>query len=56
MHGRFRSHDGVSVERPWRRMKQEALFLEDTKDGRLARRVIKDWTEFHDAGRSHAAL
>ena len=46
----------VFIERLWRSLKQEAIYLEEITDGFQARRVIKNWMKFYNAERPHSAL
>ena len=36
----------IFIERLWRSLKQEAIYLEEISDGFQARRVIKKWMAF----------
>ena len=56
MDGRGRYLDNIFIERLWRSLKQEAIYLEEITDGFQARRVIKNWMEFYNAERPHSAL
>jgi len=49
-------HDNVFIERLWRSLKQEAIYLEEISDGFQARRVIKKWITFYNTERPHSAL
>ena len=40
-HGRYL--DNIFIERLWRSLKQEAIYLHELQDGFQAQRVIKDW-------------
>ena len=44
------------IERLWRSLKQEAIYLEEITDGFQARRVIKNWMAFYNTDRPHSAL
>ena len=46
----------IFIERLWRSLKQEAIYLEEITDGFQARRVIKDWIAFYNTERPHSAL
>jgi putative transposase len=46
MDGRGRYLDNIFIERLWRSLKQDAIFLEEITDGFQARRVITDWIAF----------
>ncbi|KEO57297.1 hypothetical protein DT23_17065 [Thioclava indica] len=56
MDGRGRYLDNIFIERLWRSLKQEAIYLEEISDGFQARRVIKDWITFYNTERPHSAL
>ena len=49
MDGRGRYLDNIFIERLWRSLKQEDIYLEEIADGFQARRVIKDWMAFYNA-------
>ena len=46
MDGRGRGMDNIFIERLWRSLKQEAVYLEELTDGFKARSVIKNWITF----------
>ncbi|WP_299296486.1 IS3 family transposase [uncultured Tateyamaria sp.] len=56
MDGRGRYLDNIFIERLWRSLKQEAIYLEEIGDGFQARRVIKKWIAFYNKERPHSAL
>ena len=56
MDGRGRCMDNIFIERLWRSLKQEAIYLTELQDGFHARRVIKDWFGFYNTHRPHSAL
>ncbi|EAV41391.1 Transposase and inactivated derivative [Stappia aggregata IAM 12614] len=56
MDGRGRCMDNIFIERLWRSLKQEAVYLEDLTDGFKAHRVIRDWMILYNTKRSHSAL
>ncbi len=56
MDGRGRCMDNIFIERLWRSLKQEAVYLEDLADGFKAHRVIRDWMTFYNTERPHSAL
>ena len=56
MDGRGRYLDNIFIERLWRSLKQEAVYLHELKDGFQAKRVIKDWISFYNSERPHTAL
>jgi len=55
MDGRGRYLDNIFIERLWRSLKQEAVYLHELKDGFTARRVIRDWIRFYNHDRPHRA-
>lgn len=48
--------DNIFIERLWRSLKQEAVYLYEMQDGFQAKRVIKDWIAFYNSERPHTAL
>ena len=56
MDGRGRCLDNVFIERLWRSLKYEAVYLHEVEDGFAAQRVIGEWIEFYNKGRPHSAL
>ena len=44
------------IERLWRSLKQEAIYLEELADGFTAHRVIRNWVTFYNTERPHSAL
>ena len=56
MDGRGWCMDNIFIERLWRSLKQEAVYLEDLTDGFKAYRVIRDWMKFYNTERPHSAL
>jgi len=56
MDGKGRALDNVFVERLWRSLKYEDVYLKDYQDVREARRGIGSWFEFYDHRRPHQAL
>jgi putative transposase len=56
MDGRGRYLDNIFIERLWRSLKQEAVYLHELQDGFQANRVIKDWIGFYNSERPHTAL
>ena len=48
--------DNVFIERLWRSLKQEAVYLTEIIDGFHAGRVIDDWMSFYNEKRPHSAL
>ena len=56
MDGRGRCLDNVFIERLWRSLKYEAVYLHEMTDGFAAERVIGAWIVFHNTERPHSAL
>ena len=56
MDGRGRCLDNIFIERLWRSLKYEAVYLHDLADGFQARRVIDEWVGFYNIERPHSAL
>ena len=56
MDGRGRCLDNVFVERLWRSLKYEAVYLRELEDGFEAQRVIAQWIGFYNEVRPHSAL
>ena len=48
--------DNIFIERLWRSLKYEAVYLRDLADGFEARRVIGEWIGFYNTERPHSAL
>jgi putative transposase len=56
MDGRGRWLDNVFIERLWRSLKYEAIYLHEIADGLAARRVIGQWLAFYNTERPHSAF
>ena len=56
MDGRGRCIDNVFIERFWRSLKYEAVYLHELEDGFAAERVIDAWIGFYNTERPHSAL
>jgi putative transposase len=56
MDGRGRWMDNVFIERLWRSLKHEDIYLKGYADGREARAGIGAWIAFYNARRPHQAL
>jgi putative transposase len=56
MDGRGRWMDNVFIERLWRSLKHEDIYLKGYSDGREARVGIGEWIEFYNETRPHQAL
>ena len=56
MDGRGRYMDNIFIERLWRSLKYEAVYLHELTDGFKAERVIGEWMDFYNTERPHSAL
>lgn len=56
MDGRGRWMDNVFVERLWRSLKHEDIYLKGYTDGREAKAGISSWVTFYNTRRPHQAL
>ncbi len=56
MDGRGRCIDNIFIERLWRSLKYEAVYLHEMSDGFVAERVISDWITFYNELRPHSSL
>jgi len=54
--GRGRYLDNIFIERLWRSLKQEAVYLHELTDGFVAKRVIDEWLTFYHSDCPHTAL
>ena len=56
MDGRGRCMDNIFIERLWRSLKYEAVYLHELAAGLKTRRVIGEWIGFYTTERPHSAL
>ncbi len=56
MDGRGRCMDNIFIERLWRSLKYEAVYLHELTDGFVAERVIGEWIGFYNTERPHSSL
>ena len=56
MDGRGRYMDNIFIERLWRSLKYEAVYLHELTDGFKANRVIGDWIEFYNPVSQHPSV
>ncbi len=55
MAGRGRDLENIFIERLWRSLKQEAVYLHEITDGFQAKRIIDTWIGFYNSERPHRA-
>ena len=48
--------DNLFIERLWRSLKYESVYLAEPEDGFQAERMIGEWLEFYNRRRPHSAL
>jgi len=56
MDGRGRCMDNIFIERLWRSLKYEAIYLHELTDGFKAERIIGEWIGFYNTERPHSSL
>ena len=56
MDGRGRFLDNIFIERLWRSLKYEAVYLHELRDGAEAGGVIGTWIDFYNETRPHSSL
>jgi putative transposase len=56
MDGRGRCMDNIFIERLWRSLKYEAVYLHELTDGFKAERIIGAWIDFYNGERPHSPL
>ena len=56
MNGRGWCLDNIFIERLWRSLKYEAVYLRELADGFETRRVIGEWIGFYNTEKQHSAL
>ncbi len=56
MDGRGRCMDNIFIERLWRSLKYEAVYLHEPTDGFAAERVIGEWIDFYNTELPHSSL
>jgi len=54
MDGKGRCMDNIFIERLWRSLKYEAVYLHEMTDGFAAERVIGTWIDFYNTERPHS--
>jgi putative transposase len=56
MDGNGRWMDNVFIERLWRSLKYEALYLHNPETGSEVKSVVKQWIEFYNSERPHSTF
>ena len=56
MDGRGRCMDNIFIERLWRSLKYEAVYLHELTDGFVAEQVIGEWIDFYNTERPHSSF
>jgi putative transposase len=56
MDGRGRCMDNIFIERLWRSLKYEAVYLHELTDGFKAERIIGEWIDFYNTEQPHSSL
>ena len=56
MDGRGRCMDNIFIERLWRSLKYQAVYLHELTDDFKTERVIGEWIDFYNAERPHSSL
>ena len=56
MDGKGRWIDNVFIERLWRRVKYECVYLHEFENGNHARMVLQDWFKGYNEERPHSSL
>ena len=56
MDGKGRCMDNIFIERLWRSLKYECVYLNEIRDGFEAKRLIGDWIKFYNDERPHSSL
>jgi putative transposase len=56
MDGRGRCMDNIFIQRLWRSLKYEAIYLHELTDGFKAERVIDEWIDFYNTERPHSTF
>jgi len=56
MDGKGRWMDNVFIERLWRSLKYECVYLREFESGHQAKKEIEDWINFYNTGRPHSSL
>ena len=55
MDGKGRWMDNIFIERLWRSLKYECVYLHDFQDGHQARQTIGAWLRYYNEERPHSS-
>ncbi|MBD1846883.1 transposase [Cyanobacteria bacterium FACHB-63] len=53
MDGRGRCHDNIFIERLWRSLKYELIYLKSFENGKQLAREVKQWLHWYNQVRPH---
>ena len=56
MDGRGRWMDNIFIERPWRSLKYECVYMHAFETGSEARAALRKWIDYYNAERPHSTL
>lgn len=56
MDGKGRFMDNIFIERLWKSLKYECVYLQEFENGLQAKTAIKDWIEFYNDKRPHSTF
>jgi putative transposase len=56
MDGRGRCYDNIFIERLWRSIKYELIYLHEFNDGKHLKKEVKKWIDWYNVERFHQAL
>ena len=56
MDGRGRCHDNIFIERLWRSVKYECIYLHSFENGKVLRQKVREWFDWYNQERVHQSL
>ncbi|MEO5379184.1 MAG: integrase core domain-containing protein, partial [Magnetococcus sp. DMHC-6] len=56
MDGRGRCHDNIFIERLWRSVKYECIYLHSFENGKVLRQKMGEWFDWYNQERVHQSL
>jgi putative transposase len=56
MDGKGRAIDNIYIERFWRTIKQELIYLNNFKDGLVLYQSVDSWIKFYNTDRIHLSI